>query len=559
MAVLGDDGHGYNLAMKLEHQGVWRTWLGDTLYSAFIHSLSSPSSWHSFMSSTSTSDLHLQLRVRALLFDKASFSLFLPSSSSSSLISKLNPSYLQLHGDDVYFTLEDAAAPPRDSKVSSQRFRQEVFPETWYHQFFENYRASRPYMLSSGFRESDERSPTGMSNYLKLLERHKRRRVELKEADSGGFGSSNSENMMQRNAMLVDDTPGADDTGFFPETMFMMNCVPDSVVAPRSSGDEKLKVDFNGVLDTLPKVVTKSSSSIMLERLGIRPEFLSMEQGAGQSHTRIGFDGNRRQLGEEQAMQMSKKVVARMLTNVGFEGATEIPVEVLSQFLSCHISKLGRILKVLADSYRKQCSATELIKMFLQAGGHSLSSLAEHVKDTRPVLPQTPHQIQSPQSQLASSQHNFQLPQQVPRQMHPQIPQMVRPHNLNQQQLELLRRRHASSPRGIMSMDKDRPMVEVKLENPPELPMDSNALNAINSRQAQMQWRQQQQQQIAALQRFGHQIRQPTSIQIPQMQSPNIGAVRAQPVKVEGFQELMGGDTSTKQNTDENKLTSPSK
>ncbi|KAK9126059.1 hypothetical protein Scep_014905 [Stephania cephalantha] len=60
--------------------------------------------------------IQLQLRVRALLFDKASVSLFLRSSSSSSAsaassvdsaASNLNSAYLQLHGDDVYFSLED--------------------------------------------------------------------------------------------------------------------------------------------------------------------------------------------------------------------------------------------------------------------------------------------------------------------------------------------------------------------------------------------------------------------------------------------------------------------
>ncbi|XVF15306.1 hypothetical protein REPUB_Repub09cG0140000 [Reevesia pubescens] len=63
--------------------------------------------------SKSRAQIHLQLRARALLFDKATVSLFLRSnstnaanSSSSVAVSKLNPNYLQLHGDDVYFTLE---------------------------------------------------------------------------------------------------------------------------------------------------------------------------------------------------------------------------------------------------------------------------------------------------------------------------------------------------------------------------------------------------------------------------------------------------------------------
>lgn len=99
MALLGDDGRGYELARKLESVGVWRTWLGDSNYATFLHFLDSPSLWDSFMrvdDSKSRPQILLQLRVRALLFDKASVSLFLrsnPSSSSSSSlsVSKLNP------------------------------------------------------------------------------------------------------------------------------------------------------------------------------------------------------------------------------------------------------------------------------------------------------------------------------------------------------------------------------------------------------------------------------------------------------------------------------------
>lgn len=141
MSVLGDDGLGYDLARKLETLGMWRAWLGDSLYSNFLHSLSSPASWQSFMrtdDSKSKSHFQLQLRARALLFDKASVSLFLRSNTVAA-VSNLNPNCqsriltpfsfllkifgewaalvwlifvlffidLQLHGDDVYFTLED--------------------------------------------------------------------------------------------------------------------------------------------------------------------------------------------------------------------------------------------------------------------------------------------------------------------------------------------------------------------------------------------------------------------------------------------------------------------
>lgn len=92
-ALLGDDGRGYELARRLESSGTWRAWLGDSGYAAFAHALASPSAWESFMSSRSQAHLHLQLRARALLFDKASSSLFSPSpSTASSSLSNLNPS-----------------------------------------------------------------------------------------------------------------------------------------------------------------------------------------------------------------------------------------------------------------------------------------------------------------------------------------------------------------------------------------------------------------------------------------------------------------------------------
>lgn len=93
MALLGDDGRGYELARKLESQGVWRSWLGDALHSAFIPFLSSPAAWDAFMrtdDSKTKPQIHLQLRARALLFDKASVSLFIQSPLPAP-VSKLNP------------------------------------------------------------------------------------------------------------------------------------------------------------------------------------------------------------------------------------------------------------------------------------------------------------------------------------------------------------------------------------------------------------------------------------------------------------------------------------
>ncbi|TYH38288.1 hypothetical protein ES332_D12G100300v1 [Gossypium tomentosum] len=589
MALLGDDGRGYDLARLLESFGVWREWLGDSTYATFVHFLSSPLAWESFMrvdDSKSRAQIHLQLRCRALLFDKATVALFLRShpttaanNSSSFAVSKLNPNYLQLHGDDVYFTFEapsqDGGAAsntaPSKSKPSfsagsrygesefdslSQRYRNEELPENWYNQFIEKYRLTRPYKLSFGDQESEKRTPEEMTTYLRMLEKHKRRRVAFREDQYMGYGNTGLESSsgLDGNNLADDDTP------FFPETMFMMNCVPDSPLPPTTRVRDKKAIEFYGVLDTLPQVSTRSP--VMIERLGIRPEYLNMEQGANINRGK----NPKKHLSQEQASQIARKVIARLLTGVGFEGATEAPVEVFSQFLSCHMSKLGRNLKILTDNYRKQCTAIELIRMFLQTSGYSnFGALAELVKDsTRNLVQQTQQQMHAIQSQLQPQHQNaLRMAQQLQmtRQMHPQMQQMVHPQNLTfqqQQQFDRMMRRHPSTARPVMDMvDKDRPLVQVKLETPSELPMDNNAFNPMNTRHQQMQFRQQQ---FAAMSNLhsqpNNQFRQLMSPQIPQ--TPNMGIVRAPPVKVEGFSELMGGDSSLKHEVEENKLTSPS-
>ncbi|OIT03116.1 PREDICTED: uncharacterized protein LOC109225267 [Nicotiana attenuata] len=601
MALLGDDGRGYELARKLESHGVWRSWLGDSLYTNFIHFLSSPSTWDSFMrtdDSKSRVQIQLQLRARALLFDKASIALFLrsdkspPSIHTSAAISKLNPNYLQLHGDDVYFTLENCSQDVAStstvlSKVQSksnfgvgsryseseadamsQRLKLDDLPETWYNQFFEKYKASKSYRLQFGDREAEKRTPEQMSSYLRVVENHKRRRVAFKVDQNIGFGMLDDGSNLQSNSVLDNDSP------FFPETMSAMNCVPESAVLRTSQLKENQKVEFNGVLDTLPQIMTKSPiSPIMIERLGIRPEYLSMEQGSNQNHGKSGGERKRKCLGEEQALKLSQKVMAQLLGNVGFEGSSEVPLEVLTKFLSCHIHKLGATLKLLSDSYRKQCSAMELLKMFLHTAGHSnLAVLSELVKDNTRNFVQTQQQVQGFQQQL-QPQHQAAIRQSTQTQqilrMHPQMQQMLNSQNLTPQQQQLLvermRRRQQLTPRPGMSMnmniDKDRPVVQVKLEHPTDFPMDNNAFNAMAARQPQMQ--QFRQQQIAAISspyaQNTNQFRPMASLQIPQVQSPNTGMPRAPPVKVEGFQELMGGDATMKHDSEENKLMSPQK
>ncbi|GFQ07139.1 hypothetical protein PHJA_002858000 [Phtheirospermum japonicum] len=453
----------------------------------------------------------------------------------------------------------------------AQRYKLDELPETWYNQFFEKYRASKSYRLMFGDRESEKRTPVQMSTYLRVLDNHKRRRIAFKDNVS----------TLRSNSVMGDIT-ALDDTPLFPETMFTLNCVPDSAILQASGLENNQKVKFNGVLDNLPQIMSKSPtiSPIMIERLGIRPEYLNMEQGH-QGHGKTGYQGSRKVLCQEQASHMSQKVVAHLLNNLGFESSSDTSLEVLGQLLSCHVSKLGRILKLLADSYKKQCSATELLKMFLQTAGYSnLGALVELMKDnTKNVVQQTQQQVLGMQSQTQlqpQQQPSIQQSQQIPRQMSPQMYQMNSPQYLafqqQQQQWERMRRRQQSTPRPGMNtntnvsmsmtmnmnnMDKDQPLVQVKMETTSDFPMDTNSFTTMNSRQQQL--RQQQLAALTALQANNNAFRPMTSLHIPQIQSPTMTMSRAPPVKVEGFQELMGGNSSMKHDSEENKLLSPPK
>lgn len=262
-----------------------------------------------------------------------------------------------------------------ETDFASQQFKVEDLPVSWYDQFFEKYKASKSYKLSFGDREAEKRTPEMMAVYLRVLENHKKRRVAFRGDQSFGYGMLDDGPNKQSNLVLDGSSVLDQEASFFPEIMFTMNCVPDSAILQLSQGEETQKVEFKGVLDTLPQIMTKSP--IMIERLGIRPEYLN-EQGGNQNRGKHGFEGSRKVLGAEQASKLSQKVVARLLANIGFEASSEVPLEVLAQLLSCHICKLGRILKLLTDSYRKQCSAIELLKMFLQTAGHRLVKCIGH-------------------------------------------------------------------------------------------------------------------------------------------------------------------------------------
>lgn len=250
-----------------------------------------------------------------------------------------------------------------------QRIRSDELPETWYDQFIEKYKLSRPYKVLLGQRELDRRTAEGMSDYLRVVEKHKRRRVPFLDNQSTGSGNSVSESSSSMQSDAVSDFNNlVDGDVFLPETLFLMNSVPQVAVPAINREKINLKVELNGILDTLPQVNTRSP--VMIERLGIRPEYLGMEQGGNFHRGKNVSEGINKCLSDERASQVSQKVISRLLHGWGFDGVTEVPLEVFSQLLGRQIHKLGLTLKLLSDGYRRHCSAIELIRMFLEVAGY---------------------------------------------------------------------------------------------------------------------------------------------------------------------------------------------
>ncbi|TVU44537.1 hypothetical protein EJB05_03982 [Eragrostis curvula] len=383
--LLGEDGRGYELARRLEACGAWRAWLGDDgAHAALAQHLASPSTWDAFLSPAPAASspprpmLLLQLRVRALLFDKASAALLLSRGAAPAGPHSVNANYLQLHGDDIYFSLEDekddnnqhqmnsrtAFSPSRDGSMLSQRHnRYEELPDTWYKQYAEKFRTWRS-KLHPGDKEIPKRTPEGMSDYLKVCSVHKRKRAVFMD----GHGPSISAPMLEngpssKNAgelgQLTDET-------FVPEIIFPSDCVPESAISRTSEISRTNKIEVHGVLDNLPAPVSRNTA--MLERFGMVPEYYK----TGNKYR--GKDGSKlegKSLSQEQALLMIRKLVVRSLANSNFESGTAASIDVLSEIIIKHICKLGRNLKLLTDSYRKQFSSIELLKMFLQTVGYS--------------------------------------------------------------------------------------------------------------------------------------------------------------------------------------------
>ncbi|WVZ60908.1 hypothetical protein U9M48_010867 [Paspalum notatum var. saurae] len=530
--LLGEDGRGYELARRLEACGAWRAWLGDdTAHATLAQHLTSPATWDAFLSPAASPStpppplLLLQLRVRALLFDKASAALLLPPRGAApASLHSVNSNYLQLHGDDIYYSLEDeqedntqhqvhsrtAFSPSRDGSVLSQRHNwYDELPDTWYKQYADKFRTWHS-KLRSGEKEIPKRTPEGMSDYLKVCSVHKRKRAVFMDDSSipAPMLENGPSSLHSKNAGEFSNS--ADET-LIPEIRFPVDCVPESAI-PRTSGISTTnKIEVQGVLDNLPAPVNRNTA--MLERFGMVPEYYK----TGNKYR--GKDGSKvegKSLSQEQALLMTRKLVARYLANSGFESGTAVSIDVLSEIVIKHMFKLGRNLKLLSDSYRKQFSSIELLKMFLQTIGYSnLGPLMEITKMGNRVASYPIHQeAQVLQSQNPNSLLHAQQVQ-VPRQFVQHLLQSLTPqqqqqfHSLTPQQQQLIqqqqwlrRTQQLTSPRGpLMMAEKNQPLVNVKIENT----VDSQTDSPYGSFSRQQQFNIRQQQLLQQQQQLQHQ------------------------------------------------------
>lgn len=256
-----------------------------------------------------------------------------------------------------------AFSPSRDSSMLSQRHnRYDDLPDTWYKQYVNKFRTWHN-TLRSGDKEIPKRTPEGMSDYLKACSIHKRKRAVF--MDDPSVSAPMVENGPSLHSKNAGEHSNSSDETFIPEIRFSSDCVPESAI-PRTSGISMTnKIEVHGILDNLPAPVSRNTA--MLERFGMVPEYYK----TGNKYR--GKDGSRvegKSLSQEQAMLMIRKLVVRYLANLRFESGTAASIDVLSEIIIKHICKLGRNLKLLTDSYRKQFSSIELLKMFLQTVGY---------------------------------------------------------------------------------------------------------------------------------------------------------------------------------------------
>ncbi|CAM6026139.1 unnamed protein product [Sphagnum balticum] len=608
MGLLGENGGGYELALRLEEQNTWRAWLSERDHATMLPYLASPGTWSKLMQSSSSSSLlALQLRVRALLFDKAAACLFLEHVGAAIVPNSLHPSYLQLHADSVYFSLEQdaedwaclqadtALALPSPNLKHGSRTRTNVgygqmvsgsesctTGELWYNQCLHNSHSIRmdrlarrvtQQRLSFGDQEACLRTPEGMAAYLNFT-MNRCKRWPVLQADKGTKPTdypsiSDTANGMDAN---LAGQAGDEDASMLPEIMFPGNCVPDNPVPcrRRSFFEEN---DFQQVFldDSDPSVCPLPMSSslgiLAKDRFTVQTEGLSRIDLKGSGIGPPLPAGLKSELTGDAAQRMLQQTVVRLVAAAGFEGLKQASLQILCDLLRCHMCKLARGLRLLVDSYSKKCSQQELMNMFIHgAAGSNVGDLMVYAKTLQQAQTQQPaliHSLQLPTQQIIGQWQANPPPGTITMQM-----QHLQAQG-QQQQVGLERpgrRRQPSSFAGSKKGERLEQLSSVEVGQDlfsGELDMKAGLLQLVGQpvSQGHMGWHHQApnftglpqaQQPPPVLQHFKQQL---SSLQIPNLQQQSSlaresGTPKLLHPRIEGFGELPMSD-SIKQEIDD--------
>ncbi|EEE60118.1 hypothetical protein OsJ_12993 [Oryza sativa Japonica Group] len=502
-------------------------------------------------------------------------------------------------------------SPSRENTMLSQRHnRYEELPDTWYKQYAEKFRTWHG-KFRSGDKDIPKRTSEGMSNYLKVCSVHKRKRAVFMDDQGHNISVPMSENgPSSKNAgdysNLTDDT-------FIPEIRFPADCVPESAI-PRTSETSRIyKIEVHGVLDNLPAPVSRNTA--MLERFGMMPEYYK------KGNKYRGKDGSRvegKSLSQEQAMLMTRKLVARYLANAGFESGTatvgysnigplmeitkttnrganypmQQDAQVQNQNALLHAQQLSRQFapqmgintQNLTPQQQQQLLQQQWLRRNQLASPRGPLTMADknqamvNVKIENTVDSQidspygslTRQQLQQLRHHqlLQQQQQQFQQQQQVQQQQQQQQQQFQHQQQQQQQQFQQQHQQQQQSQQLQQQHQQQQQPQQLQQQHQQQLAM-SGGQNAQLAQQLAMSGGQNAQlaQQLAMSGGQNAQLAQQLAMsggQNPQLaqqykQMPSMSAygMRMPPVKVEAFHELVSGDSSLKPDSDSNKLMSP--
>ncbi|XP_002979345.2 uncharacterized protein LOC9660380 [Selaginella moellendorffii] len=562
MGILQGD-YGFQLASDLEAIAAWRPWLGDHLYSELRMHLATPSAWSAFMRGNDGSNsgrLRLQLRVRALLYDKA---LELQDTRISS------PASLQLQPDSVYFTLEHDAS----DWVRLQAERAPTMAALQAKYGLDNRDTLSPHFAVGDGKQKSQLRKTAINTIkqgrsspgFRGVEQSKLFSRSSRELDAEKssmdcdlwydqwFDKHLSERMNRLARRLAQQKlPFSDQEALkrTPEGMAAFLKLTTKALKRQhltagndiSLGHEREQESFDGELSILPELTSISSCvpenpcpatcvsgacSLQQSLESAAGGEASVLSGLSSQLVRSGTSARKAKVSSADAEILSQQTIARILETHGFEGVRQVPMEIFSEVMALHIRKLGSWLRMLIDSYQKHLSTDELLRMFIQRlvshparensdVGGSLRDLAEYLKNEKSRTSQVVQidaQMSNQLHQLHAQSRNLAAFQ---RSMYLENP-------LKKKQLPSLRAKRQAEDHTTFEM---KPYVSTLTKQP---------------------WIPQQIQASSHSQVMQHLQQQASSLHLPGVQaSPKLSNAR-----IDGLHEILGSDVMKQENPDD--------